>query len=114
MTETILTIDDYITASAAQVQPLLREILERFRMAAPGAVEAIRYGMPAFRLANGHPVYFAAWKKHISVHDIPLLSATLELLVVDYRNGKDTLRFELRQAIPFDLIERIVIELASR
>jgi uncharacterized protein YdhG (YjbR/CyaY superfamily) len=107
------TVDDYIASQPQPVQPMLCEIRRRFAVAAPGAVEAIRYGMPAYRLSNGHPVYFAAWTKHISLHDIPTFNDKLETNVFPYRNGKDTLRFELRQPIPYDLIEQIITTIAA-
>jgi uncharacterized protein YdhG (YjbR/CyaY superfamily) len=107
------TVDDYIASQPQPVQELLREIRRRFAVAAPDAVEAIRYRMPAYRLSNGHPVYFAAWKKHISLHDIPRFNDELETNVAPYRNGKDTLRFELRQPIPYDLIEQVLATIAA-
>jgi uncharacterized protein YdhG (YjbR/CyaY superfamily) len=107
------TVDDYIDSQPQQVQTMLREIRHRFQSVAPDAVEAIRYGMPAYRLSNGHPVYFAAWKKHISLHDIPTFTDELETNVAPYRNGKDTLRFELRHPIPYDLIEQIITTIAA-
>jgi uncharacterized protein YdhG (YjbR/CyaY superfamily) len=107
------TVDGYINSQPLPVQAMLREIRRRFETAAPNAVEAIRYGMPAYRLSNGHPVYFAGWTKHISLHDIPTFDDELETQVAPFRNGKDTLRFELRQPIPYELIEKIIATIAD-
>jgi uncharacterized protein YdhG (YjbR/CyaY superfamily) len=102
------SIEAYVASFPAETQAILGEVLHRFRVAAPGATEAVRYGMPAFRLTNGRPVYFAAWKQHLSLHDIPVFSGTLEAQVAPYRSGKDTLKFPYRSTIPFDLIEQVV------
>ena len=108
------TVDEYIAEFPETRQPALREVLHRIRSAAPGAEEAIRYGMPAFRLSNGHPVYFAGWKLHLSLHDIPKLDSALEPEVAPFRSGKDTLKFPFAKPIPFDLIERVVAQIAKR
>jgi uncharacterized protein YdhG (YjbR/CyaY superfamily) len=94
-------------------QTILTETLRHVRAGAPEAVEVIRYEMPAFRLPNGHPVYFAARKHHLSLHDIPALNGDLETETAAYRNGKDTLKFPYKHPIPYDLIERINTHLNS-
>jgi uncharacterized protein YdhG (YjbR/CyaY superfamily) len=102
------TIDEYLRACPADAQPVLEEVLRRVRVGAPGAEESIRYGMPAFKLPNGHPTYVAAWKGHLGVHDVPRLDRALERQLAPYRSGKDTLRFPLRDEIPYNLIEQVV------
>lgn len=108
------TIDDYIASFPVAVRDALAEVLTRVRRAAPGAQEAIRYGMPAFRLANGHPVYFAGWKRHLSLHDIPELDPELQAALAPYRSGKDTLKFPFRDPVPYDLIEQVVAAVHAR
>jgi uncharacterized protein YdhG (YjbR/CyaY superfamily) len=107
-------IDDYIAGFPEDRQTVLCEVLRRIRSAAPGADEAIRYGMPAFRLGNGHPVYFAGWKLHLSLHDVPMLDEPLEAEIGPFRSGKDTLKFPFSKPIPFGLIERAVAQIANR
>ena len=72
------TIDAYIASFPSDTRLVLDEVLRRFRAAAPDAIESVSYGMPTFRLLNGRPVYFAAWKKHLSLHDIPVFADPLE------------------------------------
>jgi uncharacterized protein YdhG (YjbR/CyaY superfamily) len=108
MATTINTIDEYVRACPADAQPVLKEVLRRVRVAAPGTEESIRYGMPTFKLPNGHPTYVAAWKRHLGVHDVPSLDRALERHLAPYRSGRDTLRFPLRDDIPYDLIEQVV------
>jgi uncharacterized protein YdhG (YjbR/CyaY superfamily) len=84
------------------------------RSAAGGAVESISYGLPTFKLSNGHPIYVAAWKKHSALHDIARFDDDLESELAPYRSGRDTLKFPYRNPIPLDLINRIVVALAAR
>lgn len=102
------TVDDYIAAQPAAHQDALQEVRRRVLRAAPDAMESVRYGMPAYRLPNGRPVYFAGWAKHLSLHDIPNFSEPLESEVAPMRSGKDTVKFPYRDGVPFDLVERIV------
>ena len=90
-------IEAYIDAFPVDQPAILVETLRRVRSGAP---ESIRYDMPAFRLRNGHSVYFAGWKHHLSLHDIPVLAGDLEPAAGEYRNGKDTLRSPYKNPIP--------------
>jgi uncharacterized protein YdhG (YjbR/CyaY superfamily) len=56
------SIDEYISASSSEVQPLLKKIRKTIREAAPQAEETLSYGMPAFKQVSVL-VYFAAFKK---------------------------------------------------
>lgn len=111
---TPLTIADYIAALPVPATTEVAEAVRRIRLAAPGADESIRYGMPAFRLANGHPVYVAGWKAHLSLHDIPTLPPDLEERVAPLRSGKDTVKFPFTTPVPHDLIQEIVAAVAAR
>lgn len=102
------TVDEYIAAQPAAHQEVLHEVRRRVQRAAPGAAESISYGMPTYRLANGRPIYFAGWAKHLSLHDIPEFAEPLESDVAPLRSGKDTVKFRYRDEVPFELIERIV------
>ncbi len=109
-----MTVDEYIAAQAPERHGALHELRRVVLNAAPDAVESISYGMPTYRLPNGHPVYFAGWKHHVSLHDIPALDAALEAGVAPYRSGKDTLKFPNADGIPFDLVASVVAAIASR
>lgn len=107
------TIDQYVATLPDATRAAVAEMVRRFRLAAPGADEAIRYQMPAFRLANGRPVYVAGWAKHVSLHDVPPLPAALEAVVGPLRSGKDTVRFPVNRPVPYDLVEEVVAAVAA-
>jgi uncharacterized protein YdhG (YjbR/CyaY superfamily) len=100
-------IDGYIAQFPADVQALLEQVRATISHAAPEAKETISYLMPAFK-GHGILVYFAAWKKHIGLYPPISGDKALEKTVARYAGPKGNLQFPLNQAIPYDLIERIV------
>ena len=109
----VATVDEYIGSFPADVREILEEIRRRIRRAVPGAGETIRYSMPTVTLDGGYLVHFAAWKHHIALYPMPPLDGPLEAEISRYRAAKDTVRFPLREPVPFDLIERVVGRLAE-
>ena len=103
-----MTIDEYIGAFPAQVQPVLAEIRRTIREVAPAAGETISYQMPTFTLNGKHLVYFAGWKNYVSLYPIPAGDAAFQRDIAPYRAGKGTLRFPLGKPVPYDLIGRLV------
>lgn len=74
--------------------------------AAPDAVEKISYGMPAYHL-NGVLIYFAGYKKYISIYPRTAGMETLKGVDV-YKGTKATIHFPLDKPMPYDLIRKIV------
>src|SRR6516225_4956888 len=101
------SIDEYIAMFSPEVQDILQRIRATIRTAAPGAVEAISYQIPTFKL-SGNLVHFAAFKNHIGFYPPVRGDAKLVKAVSRYAGPKGNLQFPLDQPIPFDLIERIV------
>ena len=108
------TVDDYLTTLPEPARTEVAEAVRRIRSAAPEAEESVSYGMASFRLPNGHPIYVAGWKAHLSLHDVPPLPADLEARVGPLRSGKDTVKFPFRAPVPHDLIAEIVTAVAAR
>jgi uncharacterized protein YdhG (YjbR/CyaY superfamily) len=100
-------IEEYIAASAPEVQKILERVRRTARKAAPQAEEVISYQMPALR-QNGILIYFAAWKNHIGLYPPITGDAKLEKAVARYAGEKGNLQFPLDEPIPYELIERIV------
>jgi len=57
-------VDDYIAAQPKTVQGILKRVRNTIRKAVPGAVEAISYNIPAYKLNGDRVIYFAGWKQH--------------------------------------------------
>ena len=78
------------------------------RRAAPDAEEAIRYGIPTFRLGGTNLVHFAAFKDHLSFFPTSSGVAKFQKELSSYHLSKGTIQFPLDNPVPFDLVERIV------
>lgn len=104
----VTTIDGYIASFPADVQAKLQLLRQTIQEVAPDATEAIKYNMPTFVL-YGNLIYFAAWKKHISLYPITAsMEADLPELAQYKTSGKGTVQFPLHQPLPVQLIREIV------
>jgi uncharacterized protein YdhG (YjbR/CyaY superfamily) len=106
------TIDEYISSCATSVQPVLKKLRATIKKAAPKATERISYGMPYYEYGGkgyeGRLIYFAAFKKHISLFITPRHSETVPVEMQAYHVSKATYQFTLDQPLPFALIETTV------
>ncbi len=102
------TIDAWMSRLDPQQRAALDKLRGQIHAAAPGAEEAISYGMPTFKL-NGNLVAFGAFAKHLSFFP---MSATLIAEHADalegYSTSKGTIQFTPEKPIPAALIRRIV------
>jgi len=110
------TIDEYIAGCPAAVRPTLAEIRRRVHETVPGAGETIRYSMPTLTLDGSSLVHFAAWKKHVAVSPAPEPTDDegFERALAPHRGDKGTLRFPLSEPMPYDLIDRVVVQLVRQ
>lgn len=100
-------IDQYISIQNPEVQILLEQMRQTIKKAAPEAEEVISYGMPAFKY-HGMLVYFAAYKNHIGFYATPTGHSEFAAELSVYKQGKGSVQFPLNQALPLELISRIV------
>ena len=114
MATTFATVDEYIESFPDDVRILLEEIRRRILAAVPESAETISYQIPTFTLDGSAFVYVAGWKHHIAVYPIPTGDETFEQELAPYRAAKGTLKFPLKQPIPYDLIERVAVLLAAQ
>ncbi len=109
-------VDAYIAAAPKEVRATLTELRRVIKNAAPRASERISYGMPFYEYGGagyaGRLVYFAAYKKHISLFITPRSAETAPAAIAKYRVGKATYRFPLDNPLPFALIGKAVKALA--
>jgi uncharacterized protein YdhG (YjbR/CyaY superfamily) len=108
------SVDDYIDSFPDEVQLVLSELRKVIRAEVPGAVESISYHMPTYTVAERTLVFFAGWKTHVALYAIPTFEGELEAELAPYRSSKDTLKFSLRQAVPYPLVTRVVRALAEQ
>jgi uncharacterized protein YdhG (YjbR/CyaY superfamily) len=102
------TIAAYIASLDKAKRAALQKLRKDIRAAAPGAVECISYGIPAFRLDGRMIVAFGASAKHCSFYPgaHPVKAHAKEL--ARYSTSKGTIRFPAEEPLPTLLVRRLV------
>jgi uncharacterized protein YdhG (YjbR/CyaY superfamily) len=106
--KTYTSIDAVIKDAPKKMQPILKKLRATIRKAAPKAEEAIRYGMPTFRLNGKNLVYFMYFKKHLGFFPGRGGIESVVKAAKRYQTGKGALRFELDAPVPYGLVTTIV------
>ncbi|HEV7351182.1 iron chaperone [Telluribacter sp.] len=101
-------VDQYIGGFPEEVQTLLEQIRALIRQAAPDATESISYGIPAYYLNGRQFIYFAGYKKHVSLYPVPRQHKAFEQVLMEYKGSKGTAQFPLNQPLPVDLITDVI------
>jgi uncharacterized protein YdhG (YjbR/CyaY superfamily) len=101
------TIDQYIQQFPDDIREKLTELRHVILNAAPETTEKISYKMPAFHWKE-NLIYFAAYKNHIGIYPTskPIIHFKEELK--NYKNSKGAFQIPLNQAVPVELIKKIV------
>ncbi len=103
------TIDEYIKSFPKEVGEILQALRKVIRDEVPAdAVETISYGIPTFKLNGKYVVYFAGFKKHISIYPILHTDTELQKEIEPYIKGRGTLQFRLDKPLPIQLIRKVV------
>ena len=102
------TIDEYIGIFPRDVQSILEKIRQTIQQEAAGAVEAISYQIPTFKLNGKALVHFAAFKNHIGFYPTPSGIEAFKKELSKYKGAKGSVQFPLDKPIPYDLLKRIV------
>lgn len=104
----IKTIDEFISQYPFEVQAILQKIRAAIQKSAPGAEEAMAYGIPTFRLNGKNLVHFSALKAHIGFYPTPSGIEKFKKELSVYEGAKGSVRFPLTKPIPYALIRKIV------
>jgi len=102
------SMDEYIATFPDETRKILEELRATIKAAVPEAGETISYGIPTFTLKGKYLIYFAGWKKHISIYPIPIGTEAFNKQVSQYVEGKGTLKFPMDKPLPLKLITKIV------
>ena len=101
-------VENYIAQFPEDIRAMLEKIRSLIKNAAPDATESVAYGMPAYKTNKKPLVYFAAFKNHIGFYATPSGHTEFQEALSHYKQGKGSVQFPLDQAIPYELIGKIV------
>jgi uncharacterized protein YdhG (YjbR/CyaY superfamily) len=108
------TVDAYVESFPPAVRVALEQVRRGLHEAITGAGETISYDIPTLTIDGVAVVYFAGWKKHVSLYPVPDGDAEFDELVAPYRSGASTAKFPLAEPIPVDVVRRAGVLLARR
>jgi uncharacterized protein YdhG (YjbR/CyaY superfamily) len=100
------SITEYIDAAPKEAQKKLREMHACIRKSAPGAVESLKWGMPAFSYRR-ILVTFAAHKTHIGFYPTPSAVSAFAKELSKSVTAKGSIQFPLDKPLPLPLIRKI-------
>ncbi len=103
-----INIDKFISKYPPEVQIILQKIRALIQKSAPGAEEAMAYGIPTFKLNGKNLVHFSAFKEHIGFYPTPSGITKFKKELSAYEGAKGSVKFPLTKPIPYALIGKIV------
>ena len=108
------SVEDYISSFPPPVREILRQIRTTVRDAVPGSGETISYKIAAVTLDGATILHYAGWKAHVSLYPAPAGDEDFERQAGPFRSSKSTLKFPVRDAIPYDLVAQVARMQAER
>lgn len=104
-------IDEILAALPEDQRTALQSLRETIAAAAPEAVEAISYSLPAFKYRGRPLVSFGAAKSHVAFYVMsPAAMVAHKDLLAGYDTTKGAIRFKPEQPLPADLVTTLVKE----
>jgi len=102
------TIDEYLAGLTSDKRATLNTVRKAIKAAAPGAVEGVSYGIPAFRMNGRMLMWFGAATNHCSVYPGAYPIKALKEELAGYEVSKGTVRFPVDKPLPASLIRKLV------
>lgn len=101
-------VEAYLARFDGEVKKRLTQLRVIVRTEAPEAIEAFSYGLIGYKM-NGKPlVYFGGFKNHVGFYATPNGHKAFAEEFSKYKQGKGSVQFPLDQALPVDLLRRVI------
>ncbi len=101
-------IDAYLAGLPSDQRVALQSLRERIGAAAPEAVEAVSYGIPAFRYRGRPLVWYHAAKTHCALFPTGAVIDAHRVELTGFGLAKGTIRFTPDHPLPPDLVRNLV------
>lgn len=102
-------IDAILAALPADQRAALQSLRETIAAAAPEAIEAISYALPAFRYKGRPLVSYGASKAHVAFYVMsPAAMDRHKDILAGYDTTKGAIRFQPDKPLPADLVRTLV------
>ena len=100
---------EYLAALPPETRKRMKQIRTAVRSLAPSAQEIFSYGIPGFRLQDRPLVWYAAFKKHISLYPMTETIRRAHAAELEgYKTAKGTVQFPLDEPMPLPLVKKLV------
>jgi uncharacterized protein YdhG (YjbR/CyaY superfamily) len=107
--ETAKLLRAYFASQPPEQRRMLKQIRAIARTAAPRAVDAWSYRIPALRLDGKVLVWYAGFKAHVSLFPMTdRIRRTFAAELKGYKTAKGTIQFPLGKRLPVTLIKRLI------
>jgi uncharacterized protein YdhG (YjbR/CyaY superfamily) len=100
------TVSQYIASYPKDVQKKLREMRGAIKSYAPGAIEGLKWSMPAFSY-DRILVTFAGFKNHIGFYPTPSAITAFKKDLAKYKTARGSVQFPHDKPLPLALIKKI-------
>ena len=101
-------IDAYLAGLPADQRATLQALRDTIAAAAPGATEAISYGLPALRYRGRVLLWYHAAKAYCSLFPTAAVIEAHRAELADFVLAKGTIRFTPAHPIPAELVAEMV------
>ena len=101
-------VTEYINAAPKEARKKLRELRACIRASAPGAMEGLKWGMPAFSY-HRILVAYAAFKHHIGFYPTASAVKAFAKDLTKFATAKGSIQFPLEKPLPLPLIRKITV-----
>jgi len=101
------TVTNYINSAPKESRQKLRELRACVHASAPGAIESLKWGMPAF----SHErilVMFAGYKHHVGLYPTASAVKAFAKDIAKYNTARGSIQFPLDKPLPLALIKKII------